>query len=141
MSNKHFLMACALLVASATGAAADSYWPAKITGTWKGVSNQSPIVLKIVSQSTGSKCENIAGSLHDVNGGFTNQVTGYYCPASGAFQFMRYPANSNVAFQVYSGNLSQANPPQSETILMAGSFGQYSQAFGPLGQYSFSLTK
>jgi hypothetical protein len=141
MSNKHFLTACALLVASATGAMADSPWPAKITGTWKGLSNQSPIVLTVSTQTTGAKCDNIAGTIHDVNGHFTGNMAGYYCPSSGTLQFLRYPANSTVAFQVYSASVSQAMPPQGEGILMGGVFSQYSTSYGPLGQYSFSLTK
>ena len=140
--NKHLLTACAMLLACATGASADSAWPGKIIGTWKGLSNQSPIVLTVSTQSAGGKCDYISGSIQDVNGGFTGNMEGYYCPSSGAVQLLRYPTGGNVAFQVYDGSVSQANPPQGvRGILMGGSFGQYSQSFGPLGRYSFSLTK
>ena len=142
MLNKYLLTACAALVACASGASADSYWPTKITGVWKGLTNQSPIILTVSSQSTGSKCDNIAGTIQDVNGGFTGNMEGYYCPGSGAMQFMRFPSGSNVPYQVYNASVSQANPPQGvKGILMGGSFGQYSPSFGPVGQYSFSLTK
>ena len=141
MSHKHLLGACAILVACATGAHADSAWPASIVGTWNGLSNQSPIVLTVSTQSSGSKCDYISGTIQDVNGGFTGNMEGYYCPSSGALQFLRYPTGSNVAFQVYNGSVSQAKPPHGvKGILMGGTFGQYSQSFGPLGQYSFSLT-
>jgi hypothetical protein len=142
MLNKHLLTACAMLVACASGAHADSAWPAKIVGTWKGLSNQSSIILTVSTQSIGKKCDDISGTIQDVTGGFTSAMEGYYCPSSGTLQFLRYPTGGNVAFQVYDGSVSQANPPQGvKGILMGGSFGQYSQSFGPLGQYSFSLTK
>lgn len=142
MLNKFFFTACAMMVACATGASADSAWPVNIVGTWSGISNQSPIVVTVSSQSVGVKCDYISGTLLDVNGGFTDVINGYYCPSSGALQFLRYPTGGNVAFQVYNGNLSQANPPRGVGgILMGGSFGQYNQSYGPLGQYSFSLTK
>jgi hypothetical protein len=138
-------MACAILLGCtlATGAsAADPKWPLKIVGTWKGISNQSPIVLTVSSQSTGTTiCDNITGTIEDVKGGFTGNMIGFYCPSSGAVEFLRYPSNSNVAFQVYNGNLSQTNPPAGvKGILMGGAFGQYSTVYGPLGQASFSLT-
>jgi len=142
MLNKHLLTACAMLVACATGASADSAWPSKIIGTWRGVSNQSPIVLTVSTQSAGGKCDYISGTIKDVNGRFTGPMDGYYCPSSGALQFLRYPTGASVPFQVYNGSVSQAMPPEGvKGILMGGSFGQYSLSFGPLGQYSFSLTK
>ena len=140
--NKHLLTACALLVACATGAsAATTAWPGSIVGTWTGTSNQSPIVLTVSTQSSGGKCDYISGTVQDVNGGFTGNMDGYYCPSSGALQFLRYATGANVPFQVYDGSVSQTHPPRGvHGILMGGSFGQYSQSFGPLGQYSFSLT-
>jgi hypothetical protein len=140
MLNKHLLTACAMLVACATGANAQA-WPGKIIGTWRGVSNQSPIVLTVSTQSAGGKCDYISGNIKDVNGRFTGPMDGYYCPSSGALQFLRYGTGGNVAFQVYNGYVSQTMPPAGEKILMGGSFGQYSLSYGPLGQYGFSLTK
>jgi hypothetical protein len=141
MIYKQLLTACAMLVACASGAHADPAWPGNIVGTWKGLANQSPIVLTVSAQSTGGKCDYISGTIQDVNGGFSGNMDGYYCPSSGALQFLRYPQGANVPFQVFNGNLSQAKPPKGVTgILMGGVFGQYSQTYGPLGQYSFSLT-
>ena len=140
MSCKRSILASAILVgcAAATVASAVPRWPGNVVGTWKGISNQSPIVLTVSSQAAGTNlCDTIMGTIEDVNGGFTGNMIGFYCPSSGAVEFMRYPSGSNVPYQVYSGNLSQANHPQA--ALMAGSFGQYSTAYGPLGQYAFSL--
>jgi hypothetical protein len=145
MSQRSQHMACAILFgcALATGAlAANPKWPTKIVGTWKGISNQSPLVLTVSTQTTGtSVCDNITGTIQDVNGGFTGNMIGFYCPSSGAVEFMRYPSGSNVPYQAYNGNLSQIKPPAGvKGILMGGSFGQYSTVFGPLGQASFSFT-
>jgi hypothetical protein len=126
---------------AASGASAKGAWPSKIVGTWSGLSNQSPIVLTVSTQTAGGKCQAISGTLEDVNGDFTDNVAGYYCPDSGAVEFLRYPNDSNVAFQVYTANLSQSPAGKGVGgLLMGGTFGQYSQAYGPLGQYSFALT-
>ena len=145
MPRKRLLLTCAILagcIASAT-ASADTKWPNKIVGTWKGTSNQSPIVLTISTETTGAYlCHNLTGTIEDVKGNFTGNMIGFYCPASGNVEFMRYPTGSNVAFQVYNGSLSQGPVPADVGgLLMGGSFGQYSQTFGPLGQYSFSLKR
>ncbi len=142
MSYKHPVAALAIaaLCLAATGASAATSWPANIVGSWSGLSDQSPIVVTVSTQTAGGKCQAISGTIEDVNGGFTGNMTGYYCPSSGAVEFLRYPTGSNVAFQVYSGSLSQSKPPKNDGgLMMAGSFAQYSQAYGPLGQYSFSL--
>jgi hypothetical protein len=141
MLNKHLLTACALLVACAGGANADPAWPANIVGAWQGMSNQSPITLTISAQSTGGKCDGISGSIKDVTQGYITSIEGYYCPSSGELQFMRFPTGGDVAYQYYSGSLSQSKPPKGVSgVLMGGTFSQYNQAYGPLGQYSFSLT-
>jgi hypothetical protein len=127
---------------AASGASASGTWPAKIVGTWKGLANQSPIVLTVSTQTTGGKCQTISGTIHDVQGDFTGNMLGYYCPSSGAVSFLRYPTDSNVAYQVYFANLSQSPAPKGlGGIMMAGTFSQYSLTFGPLGQYSVSLFK
>ncbi len=130
-----------MLVACASGAHADSAWPANIIGTWQGVSNQSPIVLTVTAQSAGKNCNDISGTIKDVDEGYVTNIEGFYCPSSGALQFMRFPTGGTVAYQFYTGSLSQAKPPKGVTgVLMGGSFAQYNQSYGPLGQYSFSLT-
>ena len=140
MFIQRIFLACGVLGGAATGAQAAPAWPASIVGNWSGISNQSPIVVTVSSQASGGKCDNISGTIQDVNGGFTGSMIGFYCPSSGAVQFLRYPSGSNVPFQVYNGNLSQTKPPRGEAILMGGVFSQYSLSYGPLGQASFSLT-
>jgi hypothetical protein len=125
-----------------SGAFASGAWPGNIVGTWKGLSNQSPIVLTVSTQTAGGKCQAISGTIYDVNGGFTGNMGGYYCPSSGAVEFLRFPTSSNVAFQVYTANLCQSPAPKRiGGFMMAGTFGQYSLSYGPLGQYSVSLFK
>ena len=127
---------------TASGASASGTWPGKIVGTWKGLANQSPIVLTVSTQTTGGKCQTISGTIHDVDGNFTGNMLGFYCPSSGAVSFLRYPTDSNVAYQVYTASLSQSPAPKSlGGYMMAGTFSQYSLTFGPLGQYSVSLFK
>ena len=143
MAMKNYFAALAVLAACAAAGSASAgnpTWPSSIVGTWSGTSNQSPIVLTVSSQASGSKCDVISGSIQDVNGGFSGPMSGYYCPSSGAVEFLRYPTGGNVPFQVYNANVSQTKPPKGEGILMGGVFSQYSLSFGPLGQYSFSLT-
>src|ERR1700761_1671972 len=141
MLNKCLFTAGAMLLACATGANADHAWPPKIDGTWQGVSNQSPVILTISTQTTGRNCNNIAGTFKDLNSNTTGNVLGYYCPSSGAFQFLRYPTSGNVPCQVYTGSLSQAHPPRGvKGILMGGVFSQYNTSYGALGPSSFSLT-
>ncbi len=124
--------------AAASGAsAATPYWPASIVGSWKGLSNQTSVVLTISSQTAGGKCQLISGTMTNV-GAETTNVYGYYCPSSGAVEFLRYPTNSNAAFQVYNATINQAHAGAPH-LLIAGSFGQYAQAYGPLGVYSFSV--
>jgi hypothetical protein len=126
---------------AASGASAKGAWPAKIVGTWSGLSNQSPIVLTVSTQTPGGKCQSISGTLDDVNGNYTDNVTGFYCPDSGAVEFLRYPTDSLVPFQVYSASLSQSPAGKGvDGLLMGGTFGQYSLAYGPLGQFTFALT-
>jgi len=143
MHYKNQIAALAIIAGCLTASAAGAVevWPTKIVGTWKGLSNQSPIILTVTAQTPGGKCQGITGTIYDVNGNFTGSMAGYYCPGSGTAQFLRYPTGSNVAFQVYTANLSQSPVAKGVGgLLMGGTFGQYSQAYGPLGQYSFALT-
>jgi hypothetical protein len=123
-------------VASAASAATPS-WPVKIIGTWKGQSNQTPIVVQITAQTGAGKCQDITGTLQNVGGG-TDSIYGYYCPGSGAVEFRRFSTAFSAAIQVYGGSLNQVNAGAPHTF-MAGTFSQYELAEGPLGQYSFSL--
>ena len=142
MTYTRRIAALAIIVGCAGASAASAatpVWPTKIVGTWKGLSNLSKIVLTVSSQATSGKCQSISGTVEDVATGAVGNMLGYYCPASGAVEFLRYPTNSSVAFQVYTANLSQKPAPKGQGLLMGGVFGQYAPVYGPLGQYSFSL--
>ena len=125
-----------------SAASASGAWPANIVGTWSGLSNQTQIVLTVSSQTAGGKCQLISGTIQDVPGNFTGPMSGYYCPSSGAVEFLRYATGGNEPFQVYNANLSQSPAPKRiGGLMMAGTFSQYSLAYGPLGQYSVALFK
>jgi len=49
-------------------------WPASIVDTWNGVSNLTPVVLTVNSQTAGGKCQLISGSLTNVNSSVVNRV-------------------------------------------------------------------
>ncbi len=136
--SKIAALAVTLACAAATNAsAAGPNWPAKILGTWKGMSNQTSVVLKVATQAGSGKCQDITGTLQNVGGG-TDSIFGYYCPSSGAVEFRRFSTAFSAAIQVYTGSLNQANAGAPH-LFMAGAFSQYELAEGPLGQYSFSL--
>jgi len=144
MFLKRQIAACAILACCAAGASASAatlVWPASIVGTWNGTSNQTPIVLTITTQSAGGKCQAISGTVQNVGASYTEPMSGYYCPGSGALEFLRFPTNSPTAYQAYAGNLSQTPVPKHTTQMMAGVFGQYTPSYGPLGQFSFSVFK
>jgi hypothetical protein len=135
------LAALAFCLAASAASAKTSVWPASIVGSWEGISNLTPVVLTVTSQTAGGKCQSISGSLNNLNSSVVNPISGYYCPDSGAVEFLRYPTSGNVAFQVYTANLAQVPLPKHTSLLMGGQFGQYSLAYGPLGQFSFAASK
>jgi hypothetical protein len=140
MSCKRKIVALAIMVACTAASAASAVtpsWPGKIVGAWKGVSNQTSVVLRITGQTGAGKCQDISGTLQNVHGG-TDSIYGYYCPSSGAIEFRRFSSAFSAAYQVYTGSLNQFNAGAPH-LLIAGTFSQYITAFGPLGQYSFSL--
>jgi hypothetical protein len=128
-------------LAVSAASAKTSDWPASIVGTWEGISNLTPVILTVTTQTAGGKCQSISGTLNNANSNVVNPILGYYCPDSGAVEFLRYPTNSSVAFQVYTANLAQVPLPKHTSLLMGGQFGQYSLAYGPLGQFSFAVSK
>jgi uncharacterized protein (DUF2147 family) len=141
MSYKRQIAALAIAVACTAASAASAVtpsWPAKIVGTWKGLSNQTSVILKITGQTGSGRCQDITGTLQNVRGG-TDTIYGYYCPYSGNIEFRRFSSAYNPAYQAYNGSLNQANAGAPH-LLIAGVFSQYILAYGPLGQYSFSLT-
>jgi hypothetical protein len=140
MSHKTRIAALAMTIACAAASAASAVtpsWPAKIVGTWKGLSNETSVVLKITAQTGSGKCQDITGTLQNVRGE-TDTIYGYYCPSSGAIEFRRFASGYNAAYQTYNGSLNQSNAGAPH-LLIGGTFSQYIPAFGPLGQYSFSL--
>ncbi len=140
MSNKRKIAALAIVAACTAASAASATtasWPAKIVGTWKGMSNQTSVVLKVTSQTGAGKCQDIQGTLQNARGE-TDTIYGYYCPGSGAIEFRRFASDYSAAYQTYTGSLNQ-NYAGAPHLLIAGTFSQYITAFGPLGQYSFSL--
>jgi hypothetical protein len=140
MSYKSKIAALAIVAACAAAtnaSAATASWPAKIIGTWKGLANQTKIVVKVTTQTGTGKCQDIVGTLQNVGGG-TDTIYGYYCPSSGAVEFRRFSTAFSAAIQVYNGSLNQANAGAPH-LFMAGTFSQYELAEGPLGQYSFSV--
>jgi len=139
MSYKRKIAALAIVVActAASAASATPTWPAKILGTWKGVSNQTSVVLRVTSQTGAGKCQDIVGTLQNVRGA-TDSIYGYYCPSSGAIEFRRFGSGASAAYQAYTGSLNQ-NYAGAPHLLIAGTFSQYNPSYGPLGQYSFSF--
>jgi uncharacterized protein (DUF2147 family) len=140
MPYKCKIAALAIVAASTAASAASAAtptWPAKILGTWKGVSNQTAVVLKVTTQTGAGKCQDIAGTLQNVRGG-TDSIYGYYCPSSGAIEFRRFSTAFSASYQTYNGSLNQ-NYAGAPHLLIGGTFSQYILAFGPLGQYSFSF--
>jgi hypothetical protein len=130
MSNKHFLMACALLVASGTGAMAASPYPESIVGTWSMSANQSTLTLTISRQTGPAACKSVTGTLVDsVNG--PSDIEGFYCPASGRLSFLREDTVHKRTYQTFPGNVSYPG----DTTYMAGIF---AQAVGTTpGEYDF----
>ncbi len=127
---------------AASAASADPVWPGSIVGTWTGLSHLTPIVLTVTTQTPGGKCQSISGTMENTGSGGITNILGYYCPSSGAVKFMRMAPTSNVAFQVYTANLSQTDAPKSVGgIFIAGTFTQYALADGSLGQYTMSVSK
>ncbi len=141
MVNRSRIAALAIVAACAAASSASAVtptWPAKVVGVWRGVSNQTSVILKVTSQTGAGKCQDIVGTLQNVGGG-TDDIYGYYCPSSGAIEFRRFSPVFSAAIQVYNGSLNQ-NFAGAPHLLIAGTFSQYELAEGPLGQYSFSLT-
>ncbi len=145
MLNQRKVAALAIVTSCLAASAASAgvpVWPGSIIGTWSGLSNLSPIVLTVSTQTAGGKCQSISGTVKEVADGSSGNMLGYYCPSSGAVEFLRFPTKSNVAFQAYTANLSQSDAPKSVGgVFIAGTFSQYSLLYGPLGQYSVSLSK
>lgn len=109
-------------------------WPQTVVGSWNIVGNLAPGTLHIATQGTGEGCLPITGSIYVMN-----RIEGFYCPSSGRISFLR-KTTSNVSFQVWTGNLSQAVPGL--PVYMSGILASEDFALGgDVGEYNFFGTK
>jgi hypothetical protein len=96
-------------------------WPTSVVGNWDIVGNHSPGTLSITSQGGAGDCRPIGGTIYN------DSIQGFYCPHSGRIHFIR--SNGGGAFEVFSGNLSQAQTPLYMTGTVAvdrySGFGEY----------------
>jgi hypothetical protein len=107
-------------------------YPGTIQGTWTGQANQSQIAITIYQTSgTFGPCKPIAGYIG------TDQIEGFYCPATGRFNFVRFNPTSGPPSQDYSGHVSTGS---SNTAFMGGTFGQVSGTPQVRGEYNFSAS-
>jgi hypothetical protein len=138
MRRKSYALASLAAVAALSAGSAWAYWPASIVGTWTAVANQTGVQLVIQQQGAVGHCRDIAGTITDVSPpGQSNPIQGWYCPATGRFNFLRKNSANNDTFQVYSGNLSD----DGAVLRMGGVFSQEgngTQAHS--GEYNFSAT-
>lgn len=74
------------------------------------LANQNSPVLTITSQGVSGKCRPIGGTIVDADTGANDIITGFYCPSSGRISFLRNNSTTNVTFQVFVGDLSDAPP-------------------------------
>ena len=128
----HLLGTVFLALVASGGSAMAANWPTSVVGTWNALADQSNLTLDITSQATANACKAIAGTLG------TDNISGYYCPSSGRFSFLRANAGNNVTFQVYTGNLSHIGT----TDYMTGVFEQETTVGSAVeGEYSFFASK
>ncbi len=135
MNIVKLLSAASVTSLLATGSALAAF-PASILGNYEVRANNSiNILMNITSQGTVGSCPQILGTFGD-NGGVQNALTGYYCPASGEFSFLRVAGNG-LTSQVYSGNATVIVSTPSNYNNVAGSFESFSGGVGN-GAFSFS---
>lgn len=126
----HSLAAAALAALVTPLAHADTY-PTSIVGQWALMGNQYAGTLNITAQAATGKCRAITGTVYGEN------IQGFYCPASGRFQFLRKLSNG-ATFQVWSGQLSDRAP----VLRMGGTFSSVDGTVGgALGYYNFHAEK
>lgn len=130
------------LLASATlfsVAAAQAAPPANIGGTtWAIEVNQENNTLVISNQGGpgapgGATCRVILGTIGIA------PIRGWYCPATGALQFVHRNIDSGVAVRVFTGSLSDTTVDG--PLKMAGTVGVHNAVFGDLGTRNFSATQ
>jgi hypothetical protein len=136
MTKTFTTLAIAGLIATAgAGAAlAGENWPGSVVGTWNAAANQSTLTITISSQAATGRCRPISGTI--VDSGVSSNLLGFYCPATGRFNFARNDATTGATFQDYSGNVSD----NGRTLFMGGVFADVVGA--PfVGEYSFFASK
>jgi hypothetical protein len=99
------------------------------------LANQTTLIVQITSETaTSGTCDLIQGKFKDATTSAVTGLSGFYCPSSGRFNFLRKNPSNADTFQVYSGNMSVAIAGQ--LTRMAGQFSEYVQT-GALGSYAF----
>jgi len=136
MTSKITTLAAAVIAVGlfSGSAMAGENWPASVVGTWDAIANQSQLIITIRSQASSGRCRAISGTILDVASKGTSKLVGFYCPATGRFNFARNDPTSGVTFQDYSGNVSDIG----RTLFMGGIFAQVVQL---VGEYSFFAEK
>jgi hypothetical protein len=109
-----------------------------MVGVWDGVSNQTPIRLRVSQQGVTGTCRVIVGTMENLPASAVNSnIAGFYCPATGRFNFLRKSLTTNDASQVYSGNVGD----DAATDRLSGTFAAVASGGGTLGEYNFSFTR
>lgn len=83
-------------------------WPVSVLGTWSVLSDLTNLVMKITSQGATGNCRAISGTMQGAGSSSVSNLQGFYCPFSGRIHFLRKLPGTNVTFEAYTGNLSQA---------------------------------
>jgi hypothetical protein len=138
MMTKYVMLVAAGAVSSLVSgvALAGDNWPASVVGTWHGQADQSVVTITITNQAATGRCRPISGTFVDVTFGTTSNILGFYCPATGRFNFVRNETTTGLTFQDYSGNVSD----KGSTLFMGGVFADVIGA-GNVGEYSFLAEK
>jgi hypothetical protein len=127
-----FAAAAVMAVGLSAGSAMAGGYPTNITGTWNAQDDRSLLTIDIHQTPASSSCNEISGTIG------SDDLVGFYCPATGRFDFVRNNSTSGVTIQEYSDNVSSIGTPE---WFMSGIFGSVVQPTGGnLGEYSFYAT-
>ena len=130
MNSKIAILAAALMAVCLFSGSAMAAYPASIAGTWTAHANQTSLTIVIKQGSTGT-CRALSGTIG------SDDLEGFYCPATGRFNFALNVSPSGLTVQYYSGNVSTTG----NTLFMGGIFSSINAEGGVLGEYSFSAFK
>lgn len=112
--------------------------PPSAIGSWRGVANQTAVLIVITGQAGNAACKSIGGTMQNLPSGGASNILGWYCPATGRISFQRMSLANNDALQAYVGNIGD----DAATDRMAGTFSAYPVAGAGLnGEYPFQLTR